>query len=99
MLYPLFVAPEAELELEQAVNWYNEQRAGLGYEFLEAVEEVFDCIRKTPELHAISYRASRLALIKRFPYVVCYLFDNEKVSVLAVFHGYRKPDTWKSRVT
>ena len=99
MLYPLIVEPEAEIELEQAVDWYNKQRSGLGHEFLESVEEVFDRIRQMPELHAITYRKARLTLVKRFPFVVCYLFADEKVYVLAVFHGYRNPDTWKTRVT
>jgi len=98
MRYPLLVEPEAELELEQAFNWYNDQRLGLGQEFLEGVEEVFDRIGKMPELHAIAYRTARLTLVKRFPYVVCYIFDGEKVYVIAVFHGYRGPDVWKARV-
>ena len=39
MAYDLIVEPEAELDLEQAVNWYNEQRRGLGREFIERVDE------------------------------------------------------------
>jgi len=54
MSYPLTVEPEAEFDLERAVNWYNDQRPGLGQQFLEGVEEAFDRIRKTPEFHAIS---------------------------------------------
>ncbi len=98
MPYPLIVEPEAEFELEHAVKWYNDQRPGLGQEFLQGVEEVFDRIRKMPELHAITLRTARLTLVKRFPYVVCYLFDDEKVYVIAVFHGYRDPDAWRVRV-
>jgi len=98
MRYPLLIEPEAEFELEHAVNWYNAQRPGLGQEFLGSVEEVFDRIRKMPELHAITHRMARLTLVKRFPYVVCYIFNGEKVYVIAVFHGYRDPDVWKARV-
>lgn len=98
MPYPLIVEPEAECELECIVSWYNSQRPGLGQAFLESVEDVFDRIRKTPELHAIAHRTARLTLVKRFPYVVCYIFDGEKVYVIAVFHGYCESDVWKSRV-
>jgi plasmid stabilization system protein ParE len=98
MPYPLIINPEAELDLEHAVNWHNDQRPGLGQRFLECVEEAIDRIRKMPELHAITHRTARLTLVKRFPYVVCYIFDGEKVCVIAVFHGYRDPNLWKARV-
>ena len=95
---PLIVEPEAELDLEHAVNWYDDQRPGLGQQFLECVEVVFDRIREMPELHAIVHRTARLTLVKRFPYAVCYIFDGEKVYVIAVFHGHRDPNVWKVRV-
>ncbi len=40
MSYPLIINPEAELDLEQATQWYNKRRHGLGYEFLECVDKV-----------------------------------------------------------
>jgi len=98
MSYPIVINPEAELDLEQAVQWYNDRRPGLGYEFLECVEKVFVRIRRTPELHAIVHQMARLTLVKRFPYVVCYLFENETVYVIAVFHGHRDPSSWINRI-
>jgi plasmid stabilization system protein ParE len=98
MAYPLIIEPEAELDLEQAVTWYNDQRPGLGSEFLEQVEAAFDRIREMPQLHAIAHGNARLTLVKRFPYVVCYIFNGEKVFVIAVFHGHRDPNAWKHRV-
>ena len=61
------------------------------------LDDVFTRIVKTPEIHAVVYRSLRLTLVKRFPYVVCYLFENETVYVVAVFHGHRDPAVWKSR--
>lgn len=98
MPYPLIINPEAKLDLKQAIRWYNNQSAGLGYEFLECVEKVFTRIRRHPEIHAIAHQAARLTLVKRFPYVVCYLFENETVYVIAVFHGHRDPSSWKNRL-
>jgi plasmid stabilization system protein ParE len=98
MSYPLIIAPEAERELERAVHWYNEQRPGLGRELLACVETAFDRIRRSPELHAVVYRGVRLTLVRRFPYVVCYLFNGETVTVVAVFHGHRDPKVWRERI-
>jgi plasmid stabilization system protein ParE len=99
MKYPLIIEPQAELDLERAFRWYNEQLPARGRQFLECVEKVFDRICITPELHALAYRRARLTLVKRFPYVVCYLFDGENVHVIAVFHGHRDPEQWKERVS
>ena len=96
--FPFIIKPEAELDIEHAVNWYNGKRPGLGYEFLESVEKTFSRIRETPELHAIVHRNARLTLVKRFPYVICYLFDGTTVFVIAVFHGHRMPTAWKIRI-
>ncbi len=98
MAFELIIEPEAELDLEQAVNWYNKQRPGLGLEFLERVEEVFDRIREKPEIYSVIRRTARLALVRRFPHVVCYIFDGNTVSVMAVFHGHRDPNVWQDRL-
>ena len=94
MAHKLVIQPEAERELEHAFHWYNEQRAGLGQEFLDCVDSVFARIRGNPDQYAISYRSARLALVRRFPFVIAYVLEGDTVSVIAVFHRHRDPDTW-----
>lgn len=84
--------------MEQAVNWYDKQKPGLGRMLIERVDEVFDRIREMPEIHAVKYRSARLALVRRFPYVICYTFDGDTVFVMAVFHGHRDPNVWQDRL-
>ena len=91
------VEPEAEADLAEAYRWYENQRSGLGGEFIACVDAAFNRICKTPDLHAAVYKNVRQALIRRFPYVVCYVFEEPLVSVVAVFHGHRDPAIWKSR--
>jgi plasmid stabilization system protein ParE len=98
MVYKLIVEPEAEYDLHQAFDWYEQQRSGLGREFLECVDEVLKRLSEMPESRAVDYRNARLALVKRFPYVVCYLIDDDTVYVMAVFHGHRDPETWRDRI-
>ncbi len=97
MTYRLVILPEAEADLDEAYRWYENQRCGLGGEFIVYVEAVFERICETPELHAVVYRTLRQTLVKRFPYVVCYVLDEDRVDVVAVFHGHRDPTAWKSR--
>jgi hypothetical protein len=56
MAFPLTINPEAEEDLADAYDWYEEQRSGLGREFLDCVEQVFNRIQRTPEIHAVTYR-------------------------------------------
>ena len=56
MPYPLIVEPEAEIDLQHAVVWYNDQRPCLGQEFLECVEEVFNlprCMENAEDMDGI----------------------------------------------
>ena len=99
MSYRLVVQPEAEADLDEAYLWYEKQRRGLGRELIECVEAVFERIRETPELHPVVHRNVRHTLVKRFPYVVCYVLEEDQVDVVAVFHGHRNPTVWKSRDT
>ena len=97
MNYRLVIQPEAEADLDEAYRWYEKQRSGLGAEFIQRVEAVFERICETPELHAVVYKTVRQTLVKRFPYVVCYVFESACVDVVAVFHGHRDPTAWKLR--
>jgi len=99
MNYRLVLQPEAEADLDEAYLWYEKQRVGLGAELIACVEAVFDRIRQSPDLHAVVFRNVRQTLVQRFPYVVCYLFEDDRVDVVAVFHGHRDPAVWKSRVS
>jgi hypothetical protein len=42
MTYRLIVNPEAKEDLAAASGWYDQQRPGLGHEFLDAVHETLN---------------------------------------------------------
>jgi plasmid stabilization system protein ParE len=97
MSLPVIIRPEAEQDLEEARNWYEGQRTGLGGEFVGAVDDVLGRIGDFPELYPAEYRGVRRAVLSRFPYVVYYRTTDSAVEVLAVLHGSRHPRTWRSR--
>jgi plasmid stabilization system protein ParE len=87
---------QARDEFDEAFDWYEQQRAGLGVEFAERVQDVFDRISAMPEMHAVVYRDVRKALVRKFPYSVFYRVKPGRIVVLAVFHSKRDPNVWKS---
>ncbi len=97
MIHPLIIRPEAEQDMVEGRDWYQVQRAGLGDEFLKALDLVFDHLREMPKLYAPAFKAVRRVGLGRFPYVVYYRVVGEVVEVIAVQHGSRSPRQWRSR--
>lgn len=97
MSLPVFLRDEAQTEFDEAFDWYENQRAGLGVAFVTRVQEVFDRIAANPFLHAVTLADVRKAVVSRFPYCVFYRPHTDRVEVLAVFHNRRNPAIWQSR--
>ena len=95
---PVHLLPEAEREVEQAFWWYERQQTGLGLEFLLAFEAAVESLRRLPEGHEIVALRTRKALLRRFPYLVLYALEEERIVITAVFHGRRDPQRWSDRV-
>jgi len=71
--YRVIVRPEAEDDLKGAFSWYEDNRVGLGYDFLLQVNAGLNFIMRNPEIHLIEYKGTRKHIIKRFPYKIIYL--------------------------
>jgi plasmid stabilization system protein ParE len=91
------VRPEAERDIESAYAWYEEQRPGLGREFLDELELVYERITTFPLMYADVYRGLRRAISKRFPVCLIYVATASEIRILAVAHFARDPSVWRSR--
>jgi plasmid stabilization system protein ParE len=98
MKYKVIVRPEVENDFKEAFSWYEDKRTGLGYDFFLQVDAGINFINRNPEIHPIEYKRTRKHLIKRFPYKIIYLVEEEKIIILAVIHGKRRPDLIKKRI-
>lgn len=90
--------PGVEDEVREAYQWYENRQTGLGDEFLTALEVVYSALRATPEQHQILEQDIRHSRLRRFPYAVYYRILADRVEVIAVMHGSRDPDRWRSRI-
>ena len=89
--------PEAQIELDEAYEWYALQADGLGERFLAEVVHSFGLIQQYPTAwHPLSTNTRRCRL-KRFPYGVIYAVEAQDVIVIAVAHLHRKPGYWTTR--
>lgn len=99
MAAELILAPEAEQDIAEAYGWYEDQRSGLGEEFLSCVDACIEAICRTPEMYAVLHEDYRRGLVRRFPYSVFYEHGGSTVTVYAVFHASRNPNKWRQRLT
>lgn len=98
MKKPLIVREEAEADLIEAYQWYEQQKRGLGGKFLLCVDTVMTSIERNPHLYpAVHKGVIRRALTKRFPYGVFFVEGDRSVSVIAVAHAKRNPRIWQER--
>ena len=97
MKYKLIVRPEAEAKLEEAYVWYEQQVAGLGSQFLLAVDVVIHAIRRNPLQYPIAHKDLRRALTRKFPFQIFFVMHDTQIVIISVFHGMRDPSVWQSR--
>jgi plasmid stabilization system protein ParE len=96
----MILEPEARDELLAAADWYEDQRRGLGDEFLDAIDAMVERIAAAPlsfPVDPLDQRARR-ALVTRFPFAIVFLVVDEDVRIVAFAHAKRLPDYWTKRV-
>ena len=91
--------PEFENDLTAAAVYYEQQRPGLGTEFLDAAEQTVETVMSAPERWPVRGGGVRRFLVARFPFVVRYRLTpaGDTVQFLSLLHGARHPDTGRER--
>lgn len=81
----VFLPPATE-DLRKAQDWYEEQRIGLGKEFLQAVLEQTEKLKDTLINHRYFIYPVRYMKMKKFPYSIFFIKDEqrEKIFITAV---------------
>ena len=90
-MYPLIIKPRAILMTKDAYDWYEEQKPGLGEEFLNESDSIYLKLESHPEYFGKVKKNFRQAALKRFPFVIVYEIIKTEVVVFAVFHTSRNP--------
>ncbi len=86
--------PIAEEEMSDAFDWYEGQSNGLGDRFYKELSHYLTLLETAPYHFQIKYPHDiRAATLKKFPYLIIYVIDEEQGSVviLSVFHTSRRP--------
>lgn len=94
MIFTLQILNSAEIEILDAINYYEGKELGLGQRFLESVERSLSIIAKTPTLYAIKKIPFRSCPLKGFPYIIFYAIEEEVILGYSIFNTAQDPAKW-----
>jgi toxin ParE1/3/4 len=89
---------QARTELKQASQFYNDERRGLGIEFLDEVDAALKVILNGPNRFGVTYADVHCYVMGRFPYSIFYRVSKNRVEVVAIGHHRRQPGYWHGRI-
>ena len=90
--------PEAGEEDNRAVEAYATIAPELGHQFYDEIERIIAEVRQQPERFFRIHPPARRALSRNFPYSVVYLDQPDRIWIVAVMHGKRRPGYWRERL-
>ncbi|MGL5033882.1 MAG: type II toxin-antitoxin system RelE/ParE family toxin [Microcystaceae cyanobacterium] len=78
----LIILPQAEQDITEAYDWYQERELGLGEEFLRCIDASIQFIESNPEIYLFVHEQYRRALVRRFPYAIFYEYFEKTLDFL-----------------
>jgi len=87
----------AEIELNDAAEYYEKERSGLGVAFLGEVERAIEYVLQYPEGSPLVAETVRRKLIRRFPYSLLYSIHTDCIRILTMMNQKRRPFYWRGR--
>ena len=92
-----FVYP-SEIELDDTIQYYNNQISGLGDQFYKEIIRSIELICKFPEAWRKIGKRTRRGVVKRFPYLLLYIIDGGEILITCIAHQHRSPQHYKDRI-
>ncbi len=89
--------PEAEIEFNISIDYYEECQINLGLEFANEVYTTIQRILDFPNAWQPLDKDIRRCLTNRFPFGIIYYQSDDEIIILAVMQLNRKPNYWLNR--
>ena len=98
MAFRILIDEDVRTDIQESIDWYNEQKQGLGKQFYSQVKATINRLKSNP-FFQIRYDDVRCLPIKRFPFMIHFTVDESQKNVVirAVFHTSRDPENWQAR--
>lgn len=100
-MFIIVLTKEAQLDLDEIFIWYEEQKEGLGFDFIDHFETILYKLTINPYYVSFILGDSRGFSLKKFPYEIIYRINKTKqqVRVIAIIHHHRNPEWFRRRLS
>jgi plasmid stabilization system protein ParE len=93
----IIIHPEAKLEVQNTFDYYERKSKGLGLEFMRSLDAVIQSIKRNPQAYQKVHKETRRVLLRKFPYAIYYIAEENRITVIACFHQKRSEIDWLRR--
>ena len=89
---------DARIEMLDAAKFYKTRQAGLGDQYLDAIDRAVDNVEQFPRRWPLIGKGVRRRLVGRFPYGILYRVSRREIAIVAIMHLSRRPGYWGYRL-
>ncbi len=89
--------PEFFTDVQDAVDWYEQQQSGIGANLQTSVVDTLQRVAEFPSANPQADEMTRVAIVERFPFGVFYRVSGDELLIVGLLHLHRKPGIWKRR--
>ncbi len=89
---------EALEEAEAAARWYAERSSAAAMGFSDELNAAESAISQLPDTWPSFEHGTRRYLLRRYPFSIIYRVESDRLLIVAVAHGHRRPGYWKMRL-
>jgi toxin ParE1/3/4 len=93
----VYVCSAAENDFTESLTWYAKQDSDLARQFDSELDAAITRIAESPDTFPAIDERHRYMQMRRFPFVIIFREDRDKVTIVAVAHTSRSPGFWYGR--
>lgn len=86
-MFTVVFTQAARTELIEAQDWYEAEARGTGRSFRQAIDVLAERMRANHRQFPIVFDEVRRALLRRFPYSLFFVVQDETLLIIACFHA------------
>jgi plasmid stabilization system protein ParE len=95
---PVKLHPAAMIEAAAARAWYAQRSTRAAQRFDDELHRAITRMAERPESFPVYLANTRRCLLKRYPFLLVFRELPDRLQVLAVAHGRRRPGYWQGRM-
>jgi len=98
--FKIALHPEVKNDLQEAIDYYNDKKLGLGDTFYLVAKKEMESLKKDAFLYEVRFEDARFLKVGKFPYLIYYYIVEEEKTVYidTVKNMSVDPDkNWKTR--